>query len=115
MNTLHFGRLIPPYIYPDTTAGWSKINPSNLIYLAMASYFDELDVEEDERPAARINRLTRETFRMIFDYDPLRYGEIVGDMQAPPPASKSEIDKLIVPSLDEILGKIVFYKKLHFV
>lgn len=73
----------------------------------MASYFDELHVEEDELPAARENRLTREAFRMLLDYDPSRYGEIASNLEAPPPASKSEIEKLKAPPLDEILGKFV--------
>lgn len=73
----------------------------------MASYFDELHVEEDEIPTVRIERLTRETFRMLFDHDPVRYGDLV-HFQNTPPASKSEIEKLITPLLDELLGKYIY-------
>jgi len=69
----------------------------------MASYFDELHVEEDEVPTVRIERLTRETFRMLFDHDPARYGEIM-NFQNIPPAAKSEIKKLNQPPFDELLG-----------
>jgi hypothetical protein len=70
----------------------------------MASYFDELHVDEDEVPTVRVERLTRETFRMLFDHDPIRYGDMV-NYQSSPPASKSEIEKLITPLFDELLGK----------
>lgn len=70
----------------------------------MASYFDELHVEENEIPTVRLERLTRETFRMIFDHDPSRYGDII-NFQNTPPASKSEIEKLSIPLSDELLGK----------
>lgn len=69
----------------------------------MASYFDELHVEEDEIPTVRIERLTRETFRMLFDHDPARYGDII-NFQNTPPASKSEIEKLKAPSFEELIG-----------
>lgn len=72
----------------------------------MASYFDELHVDEDEMPNDRIERLTRETFRMLFDHDPARYGDII-NFQNTPPASKSEIKKLISPSINELSGKII--------
>lgn len=70
----------------------------------MASYFDELHVDEDEIPTNRRERLTRETFRMLFDHDPVRYGDMV-NFQYTPPASKSEIEKLSTPLFDELLGK----------
>jgi len=70
----------------------------------MASYFDELHVEEDEVPSVRVGRLTRETFRMLFDHNPVRYGEII-NFQTIPPASKSEIQKLDQPSFDELRGE----------
>jgi len=70
----------------------------------MASYFDELHVEEDEVPTVRIERLTSETFRMLFDHDPVRYGEVM-NFQTIPPAAKSEIKKLYQPTFDELLGK----------
>lgn len=70
----------------------------------MASYFDELHVEEDEMPTVRLERLTRETFRMLFDHDPARYGDII-NFQNTPPASKSEIEKLKAPSSEELIGK----------
>lgn len=69
----------------------------------MASYFDELNVEENELPASRIDRLTRETFQMLIDYDPSRYGDVVNS-QSTPPASQSEIEKLKAPSNEEIQG-----------
>lgn len=72
----------------------------------MASYFDELHVEEDEvlpMSSAHMGRLTRETFRMLFDHNPIRYGEIL-NFQTIPPASKSEIQKLDQPSFDELTG-----------
>jgi len=72
--------------------------------LVMASYFDELHVEEDEMPTVRLERLTRETFRMLFDHDPARYGDII-NFQNTPPASKSEIEKLKTPSFEELIGK----------
>lgn len=75
-----------------------------LYNLVMASYFDELHVEEDEIPTVRIERLTRETFRMLFDHDPARYGDII-NFQNTPPASKSEIAKLKAPSFEELIGK----------
>lgn len=68
----------------------------------MASYFDELHVEEEEEPTDRIHRLTRETFRMLFDYDPARYGDVLS-VQNIPPASKKEIEKLKVPLIDELV------------
>lgn len=71
----------------------------------MASYFDERNVEENEETNDRIQRLTRETFRMILDQDPYRYGNIVHS-QITPPASKSEIEKLKITSQDDLLGKI---------
>lgn len=74
----------------------------------MASYFDELHVEEDEIPTIREERFTRETFRMLFDHDPIRYGNMV-NFQNTPPASKSEIEKLSAPLLDELLGKYLKY------
>lgn len=80
----------------------------------MASYFDELHVDEDEMPMVRIERLTRETFRMLFDHDPARYGEII-NFQNTPPASKSEIEKLNEPSLDELLGDYFSYENKLFV
>lgn len=72
----------------------------------MASYFDELHVDEDEMPNDRIERLTRETFRMLFDHDPARYGDII-NFQNTPPAAKSEIEKLVSPSINELSGKII--------
>lgn len=80
--------------------------------LAMASYFDELHVEEDEMPNARIDRLTRETFRMLFDHDPARYGDMI-NFQNTPPASKSEIEKLSAPSFEELIGKIFISEKYN--
>ncbi|NP_001155404.1 RING finger protein 181-like [Acyrthosiphon pisum] len=70
----------------------------------MASYFDELHVEEDEMPTVRLERLTRETFRMLFDHDPARYGDII-NFQNTPPASKSEIEKLKAPSFEELIDE----------
>lgn len=77
----------------------------------MASYFDELHVDENEMPMVRIERLTRETFRMIFDQDPTRYSEII-HFQNTPPASKSEIEKLNSPSFNELLGNYFSHKNL---
>lgn len=79
----------------------------------MASYFDELHVDENEMPVVSIERMTRETFRMLFDQDPIRYSEIVNFLNTPP-ASKSEIKKLKAPSLDELLGNSFFHKNLIF-
>lgn len=66
----------------------------------MASYFDELHVEEEEEPE-RIHRLTRETFRMLFNYDPTRFSEI--NIENIPPASKEEIEKLKAPLIDKLI------------
>lgn len=79
----------------------------------MASYFDELHVEEDEIPTVRLERLTRETFRMIFDHDPARYGDII-NFQNTPPASKSAIEKLEKTLPNDLLGKIVLFYKIIF-
>lgn len=76
----------------------------------MASYFDELHVEENEMPSVRIERLTRETFRMLFDHDPARYGDII-NFQNTPPASKSEVEKLRAPTPEDVLGKIFISEK----
>ncbi|VVC36318.1 Zinc finger, RING-type,Zinc finger, RING-CH-type,Zinc finger, RING/FYVE/PHD-type [Cinara cedri] len=70
----------------------------------MASYFEERNVNENEETNDRIQRLTRETFRMIFDQDPYQYDNIVNN-QITPPASKSEIDKLKIVSHDKLLGE----------
>ncbi|XP_050436992.1 E3 ubiquitin-protein ligase RNF181-like [Adelges cooleyi] len=70
----------------------------------MASYFEELNVDENELPGSLVERLTRESFRMIFDYDPESYGDVINSQRSPP-ASKSEIEKLRIPSVDEILGE----------
>lgn len=70
----------------------------------MASYFDELHVDEDELAPVRIERLTRETFRMLFDHDPAHYGDIV-NFQNTPPASKCAIEKLKAPSSEDLFGK----------
>lgn len=77
-------------------------------FLDMASYFEERNVEENEETNARIQRLTREAFRMIFDQDPYRYGDIVHS-QVTPPASKTEIDKLNPASEDKLSGNIFIY------
>lgn len=72
----------------------------------MASYFDELHFEEDEVP---FERLTRETYRILFDHDPSRFIDII-NLQNTPPASKSEIEKLSIPLSEELLGKLYLIK-----
>lgn len=81
----------------------------------MASYFDELNVEEVELATDRIARLTRETYRMLFDHDPARFGHIL-NTQTYPPASKTEIGKLKVPLIDELVkkGTIFDVRKIIF-
>lgn len=78
----------------------------------MASYFDELHVEENEMPGERIERLNRETIRMIFDHDPSRYGEVL-NFQNTPPASKSEIEKLKASLVDELVIQGNILKFIH--
>jgi len=80
--------------------------------LVMASYFDELHVEEDEMPNVRIESLTRETFRMLFDHDPTQFGDIIS-FQNIPPASKSEVEKLSAPSFEELIGKVFILEKYN--
>lgn len=71
----------------------------------MASYFEELAVPENESDEVRVERLTRETFRMMFDHNP---GTWADTHPTPPPASKAAIEKLKVPSAEELSGKIRF-------
>lgn len=68
----------------------------------MASYFDELQIEENETQRERVSRLNRETFLMLLNGDPRRYGEIL-NLQRVPPAAISEIEKLKAPLIDELV------------
>lgn len=87
----------------------------NFEVVAMANYFDELNLEETELPLNRIERLTRETYRFLVDFDPSRFG-LIFNTNTYPPASKTEIENLKVPLIDELVkkGKTIFFSKIVF-
>lgn len=91
---------------------FTEVNLPRLYYKispVMASYFDELHVDEaeDEIDYHRSERLTRETFRMLFEHDPARYGDLM-NFQITPPASKLAVEKLNTTPSDDLLGKYLF-------